>query len=61
MTTPGSAPDRRTFLRAAGALASGAVFGTHAPARAADDTADKAVAALYESLTAVQRKAMCFD
>lgn len=61
MTTFTSTPDRRTFLRAAGALAGGAAFGSTAPARAADDTADKAVAALYESLTAVQRKAMCFD
>ena len=61
MTTPGFAPDRRTFLRAAGALAGGAALGTPAPTRAADDTADTAVAALYESLTAAQRKVMCFD
>jgi len=61
LTTPGSAPDRRTFLLAAGALASGTALGTPAPASAADDSADKAVAALYESLTAAQRKATCFD
>jgi hypothetical protein len=50
--------DRREFLKTAAAL------GLAAPATAAPadkDSADAAVKALYESLSAPQKKAMCFD
>jgi hypothetical protein len=54
--------NRRDFLHTAAAIAGGAVVGTLAPsAQGAEDTANKVVATLYESLTEAQRKAMCFE
>jgi hypothetical protein len=54
---------RRDFLRTAAAVVGGSLLGAASRLEAVetDSDADKAVAALYESLLPAQRKVMCFD
>jgi hypothetical protein len=55
---------RRDFLKAAVAVAGSSLLGTNPSslhAAEAESDADRAVAALHESLTEAQRKVMCFD
>ena len=56
--------DRRTFFRAAGAVAGAALFARQRLIDAAptpNSAAETAVKALYETLTDDQKKAVCFD
>ena len=52
---------RRDFLHAAGAVLAGAALPGMSTAAEPENEADKAVKALYESLTEPQRKIMCHD